>query len=285
MATTAAPPSSRASAPKRPSLRQVLTTGTNLPNRFGLGAVEKFGKTSLAAQMPSPIFIETKGETGLDPLISSGQLKETPRFPEALDWEAVIGAIDELIEMPHDYKTCVIDTVNGAERLCHEYVTRTAYQNDWESFLAYGRGVERSLEQWREFLAKLDRLRIQRKMTIVCLYHLKVKTFKNPEGADYDRYEAEMHQSTWGLTKKWLDVILFGNYSTDVKHVKENKKTGEVKGKSLGGQQRVVYTQRTSAYDAGNRLGLPEDIDMGSSPAEGWANFREALIKAREANK
>lgn len=228
------------------------------------------------------MFIESKGETGLETLIDAGRLAETPHFPECMDWLTLIGSIDALLDEQHEYKTCVIDTLNGAELLCHDYTRETDCGGSKETFAAYGRGTEMALGYWREMLSKLDRLRAERKMRVVCLYHMKVQSFKNPEGPDYDRYEPEMDKKTWGLTKKWLDVILFGNYETGVTNVKDNKKTGEIKGKSIGGQSRILYTQRTSAYDAGNRIGLPPEIEMGNSPAEAWANFLNAVKLGRE---
>jgi hypothetical protein len=286
MATTQLPPRpSRSGQPaqsNRPSLASVTGKGHGLPNRYGIGAVEKWGKTSLAAQFPGAVFIESKGETGLETLIDAGRLKETPHFPECQDWLSLLGCVDALLGEPHSYQTCVLDTINGAETLCHDYTRDTDCEGSKEKFAAYGRGSELALGHWRELLSKLDRLRIEKKMRVVCLYHMKVKGFKNPMGADYDRYEPEMDQKTWGITKKWLDVILFGNFETVVTNVKENKISGEIKGKSAGGQMRVIYTERTSAYDAGNRLGLPSEIDMGNSPEEAWANFTAAARAAKE---
>jgi hypothetical protein len=244
--------------------------------------VEKWGKTSFGAQFPAPVFIESRGETGLETLIDAGRLPEVPHFPECEDWESLIGCVDTLIQDPHEFKTCVIDTINGAEVLCHEHTRIEDCDGSKEKFSAYGRGTEMALTYWRELLARLDRLRSDRKMRVVMLYHMKVQKFKNPMGADYDRFEPEMDAKTWGLTKKWLDVILFGNYDVTITNIQENKKTGEVRGKSSGGQTRIMYTERTSAYDAGNRIGLPPEIEMGDSPADAWQNFMKAVKQGRE---
>lgn len=288
MATTQLPPrparSGQPAQVKRPSLASVTGKGHGLPNRYGIGAVEKWGKTSFGAQFPGAVFIESKGETGLETLIDAGRLPETPHFPECMEWLSLLGCVDTLLEEQHDFKTVVIDTLNGAETLCHDYTRETDCGNDKEKFAAYGRGTELALGYWRELLSRLDRLRAEKKMRVVCLYHMKVKTFKNPLGADFDRYEPELDQKTWGITKKWLDVILFGNFETAVTNVQENKRSGEIKGKSLGGQMRILYTERTAAYDAGNRIGLPSEIEMGDSAAQAWANFTEA-VKAGRANQ
>jgi AAA domain len=234
---------------------------------------------------PKPIFLQTRGETGLETLIEANQLPETSHFPEIMEWSSLLQAIDLLTESPHDYKVLVVDTVNGAERLCHEHVCAKSFGNDWgeQGFTGYMRGYEVALSDWREFLTKLDNLRLTRRMTVVLLCHTKVKQFKNPLGADYDRFQPDMHDKTWSLTHKWADCVLFGNFSTSVvgrggAEVADPSK----KGKGMGGKQRLLYAVRDAAYDAKNRLGLPEEISMGLTPAEGWKNFLEAVKKGKE---
>jgi AAA domain len=245
-----------------------------------LHAVEKWGKTSFGAMTRKPIFIETRQETGLETLLDNGRLPDTPHFPECKTWEELRGMIETLIVEPHEYKTLIVDTMNGAERMCHEFVCQREYNGDWgkKGFASYQQGYSVSLPEWRLFLGDLDRLREQKRMAIMLLCHSKIKTFKNPEGADYDRYQPDVHEQTWSLTHKWADCILFGNFSVTVTETDPEKK-----GKGTGGSLRVMYTQRSAAYDAGNRLGLPEDIDMGNSPQEAWANFAEALKAGKAA--
>ncbi len=267
------------SATPKLGLSAVKTAGSGLPNRYILHAVEGWGKTSFGAQTPKPIFIQTRGETGLETLIDAKQLPETPHFPEVQDWNSLLGAIDVLITEPHDYRTLITDTVNGGERLCHEHVCQRDFAGDWtdRGFMGYQRGFEVALADWREFLGKLDRLRVERRMAIMMLCHTKVATFKNPEGPDYDRYQPDCNPKTWALTHKWADVVLFGNFEVIV----QTDKAGAKKGKGSGGQQRMLYTERHASYDAKNRLGLPEEVDMGNSAAEAWANFIQAIKTGR----
>ena len=46
-----------------------------------------------------------------------------------------------------------------------------------------------------------------------------------------------------------------------------------------------MYTERSAAYDAKNRLGLPGEIEMGNSAAEAWAEFMAAIKAGREIQK
>jgi hypothetical protein len=273
----------RAGAPRHDFAGMVQTTGAGLPNRYVIYGREGIGKTSLAAQMPTPLFLQMKGETGLETLIDAGQLTNTPHLPEITTWIDLMDALNWILESDPPYKTLVIDALNGAERLCHEHVCQRDFDGDWseKGFMGYMRGYEVALADWRQFLARLDAIRLKHKMTIVVLSHAKVSTFKNPEGPDYDRFQPDVTPKTWSLTHKWADAVLFWNFEAQVAQVQENRKAQTKKGKLIG-QNRILYTQNAGAYDAKNRLGLPPEIDMGNSPQESWQALKTAIVAARK---
>ena len=253
-----------------------------MPSRVILHGVEGVGKSSFSAFAPKPIFLMAHGETGLETLIDGGQVPETPHLPELMEWSEALSAIDWLRNSEHDFRTLAIDTLNGIERLCHELICEREYGGEWgkQGFTSYMQGFEVSLGEWRRLLNALDRLRKERHMSIICLCHSRVITFKNPAGADYDRYTPAMHSKTWELTHRWADHVLFANFFVEVVSTDSKKP-----GKGKGGQDRVIYTQRHAAYDAKNRAGLPEEISMGSSGAEAWHNFISALKAARKGGE
>ena len=245
-------------------------------------AVEGWGKSSLFTHAPKPIYIQSRGETGLETLIASGQVRETPHFPEANTWEEIKAQLVFIRDEEHGFKTLVIDTANGAERLMYEYVCHRDFADEWgdRGFSGYMRGYEVSMAEWRIFLNDLDAIRLARKMTIVLLVHTKVKTFKNPEGPDYDRFTPDMHDKAWSLTHKWADAVLFGNFETVVKTSGQQDATK--KGKAQG-STRMMYTERHASYDAKNRLGLAGEIEMDGGAAQAWSNLMGA-IKAGKLN-
>lgn len=215
-------------------------------------------------------------------MIQAGILAETARFPECNSWREVNESIDVLIEDEHPYRTLVVDTINGCERLCHEMVCVRDFGGDWgeKGFASYQKGPEVAIADWLLFLQKLDKLREQKKMTIFLLAHTKVTTFKNPEGADFDRYQPDLNKWTWGATAKWADAILFGNFDVVV----DTKRKNDTKGKGVI-KRRVLYTERSAAFDAKNRMGLPPEIDMGDSADEAWSNLAGALKEARTSRQ
>lgn len=262
----------------------VKGTGNKLPNRHIWHAVEGFGKTSMAAQAPGVIFSMTQGETGLETLIDAGRLPQVPHFPECSTWVELQGNIQALTNEEHPYRTWVLDTMNGAERLCHAFVTARDFDGSTEKFLAYSKGPDIALPEWTLFLSRLDKLRETRKMAIICLSHTKVKPFKNPTGVDYDRFTPDMHEKTWGQSHKWADVVLFGNFeSIIIGGVVADDDRRSRKGKGLNAEpDRVVYAERRPAFDAKNRIGLPSEFAVSSdSPKAAWNDFLVAVKQGR----
>jgi len=254
-------------------LSGVKKQARNLPNRLVMHGVEGVGKTSFAQGSHKPITLMSSGETGLETLITAGQLEEVAHMPEIHQWLQLLSILDQLRDEDHDYRTVVLDTFNGFERLCFEHVCRTQYKGNFgkDGFFAYQEGPNASLTEWRRLLFKLDQLRERKKgMSVIVLCHSRVNKFSNPEGQDYHRYIPDMHEKVWGLSHKWADIVLFANYHQIV--VSESKKPTAT-GKAKGGTQRVAYAERTAAFDAKNRHGLSPSFSLGSNHEEAWANF------------
>ncbi len=262
------------------SLASVTTTGKKLPTRAILHAIPKWGKTSWAAHAPKPLFLMTRGEDGLLSLMEAGLVPPTAHVPEPLSAFAdLMAVLNELASQPHEFRTIVLDTLNGAERLAHEETCAKDCGGDWSNFDSYGRGVKLSLTRMIALTTALDRCR-ERGMGILLLAHSQVKTFKNPQGPDYDRWEPTLSQQAWAHLDRWADLILFGQFEVWTEQ-KKGAKTGD-KAKATGGQQRLLMTERAPAFDAGNRLGLSAEIECGTSAAEAWTNFATALKSKKE---
>lgn len=234
--------------------------------RIIINAVEGWGKTTFGGNAPAPAILMARGETGFRTLREAGRVPDSDAA-ELTSWNATLRMIESLVGS--DYKTVVLDALGGFERLCHEHVCARDFNNDWgeKGFLAYGRGPDVSVSEWLLLLQRLDRLLDEGK-SIVILSHAKPRTFKNPMGADFDRYTADCHEKTWGVTHKWADAVLFGTFLTVAL-----EKRGSTRAKGAGGTERVIYTERTDAYDAKNRYGMPAQIDVNDKPDEMFSNI------------
>lgn len=258
---------------------RITTTPERTPGRFLVYGDGGLGKTSWAAYSRNPIFAMSRGETGLETLINSGQISPTPSI-SLEKWEESEQFVDWLLNERHDYGTLVFDAINGFEHMLYEYVCKKDYGGVWtggkDSFMSWYQGHRHATTYWSAFFDKLDELRKKRNMSIILLCHQQVTNYDNPEGADYHRIIPDMYKDQYHLVKKWCDAVLHFSFLTETKE----DSRGKVKG--LGGQSRVCYTERKAAFDAKNRYGLPSMFSLGDSAQEGWSNFVNLFKKGKE---
>jgi hypothetical protein len=250
-----------AAAPRRMTLGSVTRGPIQQPLRIMLFGPEGIGKSTFGANAPNPIFLGAEDGTG--------QL-DVARFPEPRSWADALDAVRELTEAEHPYKTLVVDTLDWLEPLVWRHVCERDRKRTIEEY-GYGKGYVAALDEWRVLVAAFERLRRAKPVNVVLLAHSLVRTFKNPEGDDYDRFNLKINEKAAGLLKEWCDAVLFANYETHV--LKDGNRA-----KGYGGGARVMHTERRAAWDAKNRFGLPEKLPLD------WAEFREA-VKANAGAK
>jgi hypothetical protein len=86
--------------------------------------------------------------------------------------------------------------------------------------------------------------------------HAKMRKFEQPdEMGAYDRWEMKLSKQVAPLLKEWCDLLLFCNYQTFVVTSENNTQ------KAQGGK-RVMYTSHHPAWDAKNRVYLPEVLEL-----------------------
>ncbi|WP_163869630.1 ATP-binding protein [Myxococcus eversor] len=245
------------------TLGAVVRGKRETPSRIVLYGVEGIGKSTFGANAPAPIFLEA--EDGTNHI-------DVARFPSPKTWQEILDAVRVLTTDSHEYRTLVVDTLDWAEPLLWAHICQRDGVTDIEAY-GYGKGYTAALDEWRVFLAALDRLRRAKGMNIILLAHSQIRPFKNPEGEDFDRYEMKLHAKAAGLIKEWSEHVLFSNYET---FAAKDSKTKRVRGVSTGA--RLVYTTRTAAYDAKNRGNLPESMPLS------WEDFAAALEAQRPAD-
>lgn len=210
------------------------------------------------------------GETGLHTLMDSGQIAADVPNVEIPDWENLIGMIELLTTSAHSRKTLVIDTINGMEKIGNAYVCGKDYGGDVASntgFMSYQGGYRAfAMGEYRRLLCALDALRSAKQMQIVLLAHTGVVNQKNPLGQDYNRFTPAFDgKYAWEATFAWADIVLFADFDVVV-----TKEKGESKAKGKGGSRRYFRTNWEPGFDAKNRHGLSEEIEMGDSGQSAW---------------
>jgi len=127
----------------RMSLAAVTRGQVSKPHRVLIYGPEGVGKTTFAASAPDPIIIGTED--------GSGAL-DVPRFPRPESWGDVLEAVDALTAKGHDYRTCVIDSLDWAEPMVWAHVCAASSKSSIEDF-GFGKGYVEALNEARKLLA------------------------------------------------------------------------------------------------------------------------------------
>lgn len=223
---------------------QIIKGRIPCPIRTVLYGSEGVGKTTLASAFPDPLFIDLEdGTTHMD----------VNRILETQNWEQLLEYIKQIAEDPDICRTLVIDTADKAEELCTSYICRKYNHSSIESF-GYGKGYTYLTEEFSSLLSALDNVTRSGKHVIV-IAHSKMRKFEQPdELGSYDRWELKLTKQNSLLLKGWCDMLLFLNYKTYVV-------TSGNSSKGQGGK-RVMYAAHHPCWDAKNRFGLPDEMDL-----------------------
>jgi hypothetical protein len=247
------------------SLSKVVSGRLVKPMRLLVYGIEGVGKSTFASNAPSPIFLGAEdGTSELD----------VRRLPQPQDWADVMEGVTNLINDEHDYKTLVIDTLDWMEPHCWRQVCVTCAKPGKPPLrsieeMGYGKGYTEAGGYWRQLTAALERLRELRRMDVLLLAHSWIKSFKNPSGEDFDRFEMKLHKGASAHWREWCDAVMFADH--DVTTYEDDRK--RVKG--IGSGARILRTQHNAAWDAKNRYDLPPSLPLD------WEAFAEAAAAHR----
>jgi len=203
----------------------------------------KTGKSTLASQFDSPLFIAT--EAGLNAL-------ETYNIPVG-DWETFIMACAEVAKGDHQYKTVVIDTVDNLFKHCSNYICKK--QNiQHESELDWGKGWKLVKDEFFRAITKLSLL----KYGLVLISHAEATEIKTRTGT-ITKWVPTMSKQAKEVILPMCDFIFFAT----------TEPTAE-------GLKRMLKTKPSENWEAGDRTGkFPAEIDMNYKAIE--ENFKKSI--------
>jgi len=208
---------------------------------------EGVGKTTLAAQFPGALILDTEG----------GSKRLNVARIHCPDFMALVAAMNDLVRDAEGFETIVIDTIDSAERSLIDRVAADAGKKSIEDF-GFGKGYVAVAERTSRFLALADQL-IARGLNVAFIAHAAVKRVSPPDQSDgFDRYELKLVRQTAPLFKEWADLLLFCTYKMRLIEGGDGRKKG------LGGRERIMFSERSAAYDAKNRYGLPAEMPMAA---------------------
>lgn len=206
---------------------------------------EGIGKSTFAAQLPQPLFIDTEGGT---------RHLDVQRFAERpSSWTLLLEQVKYVQSHPEVCRTLVIDTADWAEALCVRHICDKAQLGGLEDF-GYGKGYVYLQEEFARLLQLLTDLAEGRGVNVLLTAHAAMRKFEQPqEMGAYDRWELKLSKKVAPLVKEWADLLLFANYEVITL-------TDTNKHKKATGGERVMFATHHPCWDAKNRHGLPDKL-------------------------
>ena len=214
---------------------------------------EGIGKSTLAAQFPGAVFIDTEDSTAH---------MDVARFDKPSSWQMIKDQADWVRTHPGEVGTLIIDTADWAEQM---EIADLCKKNGWDSIETpgFGKGYTYSAEEFGKLLNILQGC-VNVGVNVVITAHAQLRKVELPEemGA-YDHWEMKTSKKVAPMIREWADAVFFLTYKTVIINV-DGK--GQTKGKNKAqGGRRVMHTNHTPFWDAKNRFGLPDEIPLDYS--------------------
>lgn len=214
---------------------------------------EGIGKSTLAAEMPQPVWLDVEGGTNQLPVA---------RMPRPTSWAMLMDEVRAVRDGEVPCSTLVVDTADAAEALCTRAVCAA---HDWQGVedAGYGKGYTYLSEEFGKLLDALGEV-VDGGTNVVVVSHAIMRKFERPdESGAFDRFELKLSKKVAPMVKEWADMVLFCDYKTYVTMSKDGK------ARASGGS-RVIRTTHNPCWDAKNRFGLPDEMPMrlGELPPE-----------------
>lgn len=228
---------------------------------------EKVGKTTLAAEFPHPVLVQTVGENApADVSIDTLGIVET--------FEDLMGAFEALYVEDHTFETFIIDAADGVEKLVW---AETCKRNGWQSLEepGYGKGYVEADAVWAEVFDAVRGLQDTKGMIIVFIGHVEIKNFDDPATGSYSRFQPNLHKRACDTLKAACDVIAFVNHRVSL--VKEKEAFGTEKKRAEGAGLRMIYLEARPGFVAGNRYSMPDSISY--KKGNGFSEIAKSLPK------
>ena len=241
------------------------------PLRCVITGHEGVGKTTLAAGAPSPIFLTTEDGLGLidAPTIATDSHSKTNAI------------LDELLNEEHDYRSLVIDAIDGEEPHIYAEICEKGGKHSIGDF-GFNKGYVQSDDYWARLFHKLDALRAARTMNIIVISHVSANHIDDPVVGTYVRYEPNLHKRTVPLLTKWADMIGFLAPHRTARDEGDDTKNRTVRV-ATNSRNRYLHVSDDGRYIAKNRFGLTDPLEIPQS--EGWTVISQAVASQFAAAK
>lgn len=250
------------------SLRSSKSTNPPIVLLYG---VDGIGKTSLAAEWPNPLYLPTEGERP-----PSDVEMATPGTVESLG--ALLDVFGELLTEGHEFKTVIVDSLDGLEPLVWAATCARLGINSIEE-AGFGKGYVEADTEWNEYLSALGAL-ARAGINVVQLAHPEIIRFDSPTTDPYSRYTIKLHKRSNALVREKADVVAFMNYRVTIKEKEVARQTKVAHAE--GGKERQVHLSEGAGFVAKNRFSMVDSITYRKG--QGYADLSKYWAPANDNN-
>lgn len=171
-------------------------------------------------------------------------------------WNEILPWLTALAKEKHDYKTCVVDTVDWLLRRIEEHVSNTdgkvkgleATLN--KSHGGYGNGKLVLMNYVYQSLLPLFDEMVDQGIAVILLAHSTRQNIINPDGVNFEKSAPAIHPSLRDVIVEWCDFVGFTRIEND---------------------DRVLHLTETGQYIAKNRYGIDKPLKLD------YKTFRNAM--------
>jgi hypothetical protein len=232
------------------SLSTLKSSKTDNPPIVLLYGVDGIGKSTLAAEWPAPLYLPTEGERPPSDV-------DIPTPGDIASLGALLDIFAELLTEDHEFKTVIIDSLDGLEPLVWAATcARLGVQSIEEP--GYGKGYNETDSEWGEYLSAIAAL-ARAGINVVQLAHPEIVRFDSPTTDPYSRYQPKLHKRANALVRERADVVAFMNYRVTIKEKEVSRQTKVAHAE--GGKMRQIHLSEGAGFNAKNRYSMPDAIN------------------------
>ena len=255
-------------------LNRVTTGVTPRPLRVVVIGAPGIGKTTFGASAPKCVVMpveEGLGITGADAL------------PAPKSFDDVIGQLMELAKEPHDFKTLVVDAIDGIEPYIFENIVADAKPTKSGPIksiadIGFNKGYVEADTHWVRLFSGFDYLRAERDMNIIVISHVQTVYYDDPTLGSFFRFEPNLHKRAVPFLTKWSDLIAFMDTERTLTDKGDERRSITT---AMSSQTRFLHVTDSGPFIAKNRFGIAGPLKI---PAEdGWSVLRNEVAAAYKA--
>lgn len=231
------------------SIASLASSKTENPPVMLLYGVDGIGKTTLAAEFPSPIYLPTEGERAPSDV-------DIPTPGTIASYTDLLDVFWELLDQQHEFKTVIIDSLDGLEPLIWKATCARLGVSSIEE-PGFGKGYVEADTEWSEFMDAVGAL-TRNGLAVVLLAHPEIIRFDSPTTDPYSRYTIKLHKRANAFVREKSDIVAFMNYRVTVKEKEVARQTKVAHAE--GGKERQIHLAEGAGFQAKNRYSMPDYV-------------------------